>query len=282
MRLALLSGLLLAFALGAFASGNSTAHAAAQPGASSHTAALFSISAQAVTTATTTVITAAPTVGSATTVTATTAVTATGLVSPTATLATLPLQGQGGGSGNLQLNPFDWAFLTSAPGGLGPFSWLGLLLMAGLFGISAYFYLYKRPSWKKTNTMYYRAANRWAPVGLWLSILGLLLLLFRVIQFDFFNLRIWLYLWLLATIGAGAYFFYWYRTQYPKEVARYQKTQRARQYMPGSAKAGTRSTTGPSTSAKTTVTTKTTATRTTSTQRPASSTSTTPKKRKMR
>jgi hypothetical protein len=60
-----------------------------------------------------------------------------------------------------------------------------------------------------------------------------------VIGLDFFNMRFWLYLWTLATLVAIGWFFYWYRTKYPKELAKYQKTQRARQYMPGAASKST-------------------------------------------
>lgn len=247
----------MALFMGASASGNSTAHAAGQAH-NGYTSALFSIAAQAVTTSTTTLGTTPATGGATSTValTATTAITATAIVtstgatSPTATLA--PLTGgttTSGGGTNLKLNPFDWGFLTNPPSDpkMGPFSWLGLLLMAGLFAASAYFYLYRRPAWKRSNPVRYKAANRWGPAGLWLAILGLLLLLFRLVDLSFFNLRFWLYLWLLAAIGTTAYFAYWYRTAYPKEVARYEKTQRARQYMPGSTRAAARSTSGPST-----------------------------------
>lgn len=257
MRLALMPALLLALALQALVSGNSTALAAARPDMASQPAALFSILAQIATTTATGTI--SPTMGVATTTitgttgaaaiagtvttTVTTAITNAGSLSATATLApfiTITPPGQGGGGGNLKLNPFDWEFLTGAPGGMGPFAWLGLLLMLGLLGTGAYFYFFKRPGWKKANVLYYRVAGRWAPVALWLSILGLLLTLFRIIPLDFFNLRFWLYLWLLATVASAAYFVYWLRTVYPKEAARYEKTQRARQYMPGAGRASGR------------------------------------------
>lgn len=263
MRLALMPALLLALAVQAIISGNSTALAAARPNLASQPPAFFSILAQTATTTTTgtatgtispTIVVATTTITGttgaailtgtvATTVTATTAITNAGSLSPTATLApfiTITPPGQGGGGGNLRLNPFDWEFLTGAPGGMGPFAWLGLLLMLGLLGAGVYFYLFKRPGWKKTNALYHRAAGRWAPVALWLSILGLLLTLFRIIPLDFFNLRFWLYLWLLATVASAAYFVYWLRTIYPKEAARYEKTQRARQYMPGAGRASGR------------------------------------------
>ncbi len=240
MRLALLPGLLLALALTTLAAGALPAHAAgAQRTAGQAT--LFSIAAQATTTSTLTTQTAVTQTGaitatatSAVAVTATTGLTATGSLTSTATPpAALPV-GQGGGGGNLKVNPFDWAFLTSAPAPtLGPFSWAYMALMVFLFGISAYFYLLKRPGWKREHPVRYRAATRWAPVGLWISLLTLLFLLFRVLPLDFFNLRIWLYLWALVGVGVAAYFYYWLRTVYPQEVVRHEKSLRARQYTAG-------------------------------------------------
>jgi hypothetical protein len=267
MRLALLPGLLLAVALGLFAQGHTSVMAAGITGSNGGTHSLYSVLAQATTTSTVTLTgttgtnatpgitgTATITAGTTTTVTegtvtATTEVTSTGALTPTATPARVPLSGEGGGgAGNLQLNPFDWNFLTSpAQSGVpGPFGWVYLVLMLALLGLSGYVYFMRRPQWKRSNPVYYRAANRFAPIFLWIAVLGILFVLLRIPPVDFFNLRFWLYLWLLAALLAAAYVAYWYRTSFPKEMARYQKTQRQKQYMPGSSKA-VRATTGPST-----------------------------------
>lgn len=274
MRLALLPGLLLAVALGIFAQGHASVRATGIIGSGGGTHTLYSVLAQATPTTTVTIAAGATATvttttgteataitGTATitatapattttegTVIATAEVTGTGALTPTATPARVPLSGDGGGAANLQLNPFDWNFLTSpAPGGWpGPFAWVYLLLMLGLLGVSGYVYFVRRPQWKRTNTVYYRAANRFAPIFMWVAILAILFVLLRIPPVDFFNLRFWLYLWLLVALAAAAFFIYWYRTSFPKEMARYQRTQRQKQYMPGSAKA-VRATTGPST-----------------------------------
>ncbi|HEX8597959.1 MAG TPA: hypothetical protein VF952_05515 [Chloroflexia bacterium] len=272
MRLALLPGLPLAVALGIFAQGHTSVRAADITGSVGGTHSLYSVLAQATTTATTLTVTtgtATATTGTGTdatatltagttitategTVTATVGVTSTGALTPTATPARVPLTGEGGGAGNLQLNPFDWNFLTSpaAPGWPGPLAWAYLLLMLALLGVSAYVYFVRRPQWKRTNSVYYRAATRFAPVFLWIAVLGILFVLLRIPPVDFFNLRFWLYLWLLAALAVAGWVFYWYRTSFPKEMARFQKTQRQKQYMPGSAKA-VRATSGPSTAVPT-------------------------------
>jgi hypothetical protein len=269
MHLALVPALILALA-GSVLDGTAI-HPAHNPSYTS-VAGLFSIAAQAQVTPTLT-ISATPTSALTATVTATIAATGTSAITPTAaitataattstaaitatatttaTLATpVPLPTVGA-QGSLQINPFDWNFLTSVPpvdARMGPFAWGYLALMVALLAASLFFIIVKRPEWKRTNSVRYRAVNRWGQVGLWLAGLGLIFLLLRAVGLDFFNLRIWLYLMFLATIAIAAWFFYWYRTKYPKEVAKYQKAQRARQYMPGSSgKGSARPASGPST-----------------------------------
>ena len=89
------------------------------------------------------------------------------------------------------------------------------------------------------------------PAVLWAAGLGIVLLIFRIIPLDFFNLRFWLWVDLLALLGIGGWILYWYRTSYPKEMAKYTKTQKARQYMPGSSgKLASRSTALPASQTK--------------------------------
>ncbi|MEO8288841.1 MAG: hypothetical protein ABI670_20675 [Chloroflexota bacterium] len=244
MHLSLLSGLILALAGGLF--GSAPLSGAAYQANSNNTA-LFSILAQATTTAT--VQTDVTPTGD---VTATVADTATGTITATATTTTtvatpvaLPTVGP---QANLQINPFDWGFLTSAPSDpkMGPFAWIFVILMLGIIGAGVYFLVVKRPQWKASNPVLYKAVNKFAPYALWVGGMGILFVLLRLISLDFFNLRFWLYLILLAAIALAGWIFYWYRTSYPKEIAKYQKTQKARQYMP-SGKAPVRSTpAGPS------------------------------------
>ena len=121
---------------------------------------------------------------------------------------------------------------------MGLLAWVYLILMLALFGVSAYFYFFKRVEWKRTNSVYRRAAERWGPWFLWVSGLGLLFLVFRVVHLDILNKRFWLYLWFLGALALIGWFYYWYRRDLPAQLAKYEKTQRARQYLPGSAKKG--------------------------------------------
>ncbi len=237
MHLALLPWLIVSLAGGAL--GGTPAHIGNSFGSSLSTANAiarahisFSVAAQATTTATLPTLTpTAPAGIGAITATATISSSIATTVTNQATPVPLPTAV---GQPNLQGNPLSWQYLTSvASPPVGPFAWAYLVFMLALAGVSGYFYFVKRPQWKRTNSVQYRAANRWAPVGMWAAGVAILFLFFRAVSLDFFNLRFWLYLWLLVAIAAAGWFFYWYRTAYPKEMARYLKTQRVRQYMPG-------------------------------------------------
>jgi hypothetical protein len=247
MHLGSLPGLLIALAWGVL--GGTSAHSVDAPGAASglNNGILYSIATQAETpTVTTPTIAISPT--------ATLEVIATGAVSPTGTVTggvtltttppaptltaiPLPTQAPQQIQPSLQLNPFDWNFLTSEPRSpdikIGPFAWIFLVLMLGLIGGAVYAYRVLRPRWKNTNTVWYRAVARFGQPAIWIGVLGILFLLFRVVELNFFNMRLWLYLVGLAFLGLAGWFFYWYRNQYPQEMAKFQKTQKARQYTPG-------------------------------------------------
>jgi hypothetical protein len=239
MRLAILLGLILSWAggVGGQALAHPTGNIAGAP-------ALLSISAQPVTPT----ITLSDPVGPIITSTAASAITATVATTATETIASTPTATATpagpppptvavpvvDAETPLQINPFDANFLFSkARPPMGPFAWTCFGLMILLLGVSGYFYAVKRPQWKRTNSVLHRAANRFSQPGMWLAILGLFLVLFRIVGLDFFDKRFWLYLWLLGVIGVGAWFLYWYRTRYPKELEKFRKTQRAKQYMPG-------------------------------------------------
>ena len=260
MHLGSLPGFFLALAWGLL--GGMSAQHADTTGVLTNPA-LYSIVAQAetptVTTGTTAISPTATLVVTATAaspVTATETVSATGTITggaaltPVATTVPLPTAVPQSGQPNLQLNPFDWNFLTSAPRDpapkMGPFAWVFLLLMIGLIAAGVYGYRVLRPRWKNTNTVWYKAVARFGQPAIWIGVLGILFLLFRIVELDFFNKRIWLYLVGLAFLGLVGWFYYWYRNSYPKEMARFQKTQRAKQYMPGGSKGQVRSTSGPS------------------------------------
>lgn len=241
MHLVLLPGLLLAMA--AALAGVPAQTATGSFGDPRGAGSLFSIAAQATTTATlttiTTEVTTDTTATAASTVTSTSGIIATSTITGSVQSTPVPLPQQGG-SIPLQSNPLDPSFLFSPPPPppapqIGPYGWGFLALMTVLLLVTGYFMLVKRPEWKRTNPVLHRAANKWGQVGLWVAIPGILLLLFRAVRLDFFNMRIWLYLWTLATLVAAGWFVYWLRMKYPREAAKYQKSQRARQYMPGSA-----------------------------------------------
>jgi len=247
MQLGILSGLIIALA-GSFWSGGSAHSTGVAYQTNIHNAALYSVMAQTATTPTVasgitpTALATGSAVQAGTTVTATATSTNT---TPTALPATpIPLPTTVPAA-TLQINPFDWNYLTSWPTEpkLGPFAIAYTLLLLAVIGVSIYFLRFRQPQWKGTNPVLYKAVSRFAYPALWIAGVGLLFIIFRIIPVDGLNLRFWLYLDLLALLGLGGWMIYWWRTSYPKEMAKFLKTQKARQYMPGgSGKIASRST----------------------------------------
>jgi hypothetical protein len=215
--------------------------------------ALYSIVAQGAVTPTETLATTPPLAVTGTeTISATGTITSGEVLSATAVPATpvpIPTVSPQSTGANLQINPFDWNFLTSSPTdpSIGIFAIIFGILMVVLIVGATYAYRVLRPRWKATNPALYKAVPRFGQPALWIGVLGLIFIVFRLVQLDFLNKRFWLYLVGLALLGLLGWILYWYRTSYPNEIAKFQKTQKARQYMPGNAKAQVRGPIGPST-----------------------------------
>jgi hypothetical protein len=207
--------------------------------------ALYSIVAQGAVTPTETLGTT-PTIAVTGTITSGEVLSATAVPATPVPIPTVAPQSTGA---NLQINPFDWNFLTSSPTdpSIGIFAILFGILMVVLIVAAVYAYRVLRPRWKNINPALYKAVPRFGQPALWIGVLGLIFIVFRLVQLDFLNKRFWLYLVGLGLLGLLGWILYWYRTSYPNEIAKFQKTQKARQYMPGNAKAQVRGPIGPST-----------------------------------
>jgi hypothetical protein len=254
MYLGSLPGLLLVVASGLL--GSTPAHSTNQHQLAAYAAAgttLYSVSAQGAVTPTDTIaLTPTAAVTGTETVSATGTVTSGEVLSATVVPATpvpIPTVAPQSTGANLQINPFDWNFLTGSPTDppVGIFGIIFGLLMVVLIVAAVYAYRVLRPRWKNTNPALYKAVVRFGQPALWIGVLGLIFIGFRLIQLDFLNKRFWLYLDGLALLGLLGWMLYWYRTSYPAEIAKFQKTQKARQYMPGHAKGQVRGPIGPST-----------------------------------
>src|SRR6476620_4798965 len=177
--------------------GSTTAHTTNQYSADT---ALYSIIAQGAVTPTETLATT-PTlaVTGTETISVTGTITSGEVLSATAVPATpvpIPTVAPQSTGANLQINPFGWNFLTSSPTdpSIGIFAIIFGILMLVLIVAAVYAYRVLRPRWKTTNPALYKAVPRFGQPALWIGVLGLIFIGFRLIQLDFLNKRFWLYL----------------------------------------------------------------------------------------
>ncbi len=71
--------------------------------------------------------------------------------------------------------------------------------------------------------------------GLALQALGLILLWLRILSLPILSMRLFLYLQLLAEVGAAGYLWWWLRNRYPGRLAVYQWEEKKRAYLPRAA-----------------------------------------------
>jgi hypothetical protein len=161
-----------------------------------------------------------PTTAATTVVTATATLTTTADPTITPLVVTPPPVATPPVAGTLQGNPFSGDFLTrAADPPLGPFSIGFLLLSLILLGAGLYFYFVGKERWRRTQPLRFRVANTWSIFGMVLGALGLLFILFRVLNVTGLNIHLWLYLMGLVLIGFAAYAAYYFLVRYPRLVA---------------------------------------------------------------
>lgn len=132
-------------------------------------------------------------------------------------------------AGTLQGNPFSGDFLTQAANPpLGPYGTAFTLLSIIVLGVGLYVLFGLRNRWRRSHSLNYRTANFWGITATALGAVGLLFVLFRVINLDGLNLRFWLYLLLVVMLGFGIYAAYFFTQVYPKQLAAWTKKQSPR------------------------------------------------------
>ncbi|HET8521610.1 MAG TPA: hypothetical protein VFL82_00150 [Thermomicrobiales bacterium] len=141
-------------------------------------------------------------------------------------------------------NPFSWNYLTTTPGSsevFGAFA-IGFLILFGLgFLVSLVVYSGAARSMLK-HPVLRRMAHRWSVWGVIVFGIGLFFFLIRVLQINPFNfqMRIWLYLSLLAFVLLAAYCVVDFLLNYSEGVRAYEDRRRQQQYLRPSSAGGTR------------------------------------------
>jgi len=132
-------------------------------------------------------------------------------------------------------NPFSWDYLTTIPGSnevFGPFA-IGFLILFGITFVVALI-LYSGGGRRLIrDPVLRRMARKWSTPALTVTGIGLFFFLIRVLQINPFNfqMRIWLWLSLLAYLVMVAYFVWDYVRNYDQAKAEYEEKRRQQQYL---------------------------------------------------
>jgi hypothetical protein len=132
-------------------------------------------------------------------------------------------------------NPVSWDYLTTTPGPnevFGPFAIGFLLLFGTTFLVSLVLY---SGGGKKLvpDPILRRLARKWSSIALAVTGFGLFFFLIRILQINPFNfqMRIWLWLSLLAYGLMAAYFAFDYIRNYGSMKEQYETRRRQQQYL---------------------------------------------------
>lgn len=132
-------------------------------------------------------------------------------------------------AGTLQGNPFSGDFLTQAANPpLGPFGVAFALLSLIVLGAGVYIYFVLKSRYQRSHSLNYRTANFWGITAMALGGVGVLFVLFRLLNIGGLNARFWLYLLLVVMLGFAIYAAYFFTQLYPKQLAAWTKKQSPR------------------------------------------------------
>jgi hypothetical protein len=132
-------------------------------------------------------------------------------------------------------NPFSWDYLTTRPGEnevFGPFAVLYLTVFALGFLITIIVY---NGGARKIfpNPVLHRMARKWSGFAVTLFGLGLFFFGIRALQITLltFEMRIWMWLCILALVLLAGYAAYDYQRTYPSAMKAFEDQKRKQQYM---------------------------------------------------
>lgn len=140
-------------------------------------------------------------------------------------------------------NPFSWDYLTTRPGEnevFGPFAVLFLIAFAG--GFLASIVVYNGGARRVfPNPVIHRMARRWAAWALVIFGLGLFFFVVRALQISLltFEMRLWMWLSILAVGALAVYMAYDFQRHYTGRVKEYEELKRKQAYLQAATAGGT-------------------------------------------
>lgn len=132
-------------------------------------------------------------------------------------------------------NPFSWDYLTTRPGEnevFGPFAVLYLIAFA--IGFIGSIVVYNGGAKRLfPNPVLHRMARRWSAFAMTVFGLGLFFFAIRALQISLltFEMRIWMWLCILAVGVLAAYIVYDYSRTYASAMKAYEEQKRKKQYL---------------------------------------------------
>jgi hypothetical protein len=132
-------------------------------------------------------------------------------------------------------NPFSWDYLTTRPGEnevFGPFAILYLIAFA--VGFVASIIVYNGAARRLfPNPVIHKMARRWSAYAMTIFGLGLFFFAVRALQITMltFEMRLWMWLCILAVGGLVVYAIWDYAKHYPAAMKKFEELQRKNQYI---------------------------------------------------
>lgn len=122
-------------------------------------------------------------------------------------------------------------WFNSFPGPPGPLYLVLVVFFILWTALSIYLFAFRRKVFAQRPAMK-GMATRFGWYAIWIGVLGLLLLGVRYAAIPYFDMRIFLYLTILAALGFAGFLLYYGRVQYPKRVAEIRAFELRRKYAP--------------------------------------------------
>ncbi len=126
--------------------------------------------------------------------------------------------------------------MTTSPVDNPPSAYIIVPIVFAIIFLASAFAYWRRGKLAPRNPVARRFIRRLTRAGMWTSVIGLVLVAARYVQFDYLDMPLWMYLLVLAMIIVAAYFVYDRSERYPLAVWRLQEADAQRRYRPAASK----------------------------------------------